>query len=306
MPAPETQIFDQDQSQSTATRVPTGERERDPATGQFIKDGLTPHLVARAKRLGISADEMKEMSAADLREEVREREWSGRLEKLQNFNDTTRAAAAAPGHQAREERQAFEHGLTPDNANPDVIEAFNKMRDYYEARLEELEKGVGGVKQFAEGQIKREAETFGRRIERCFAKHSDIFGEGTIDKMDRDSVEFHLRLAAVAAHKKAGNLIEELDDNIETFVKEKIGRKQSRNEPTQEQRDETAEWEAGVLGHPTQSGPRAENPGREKAIGNVKTKLEGIRRSTATSAKGSSGAYLDHSNGMGRGAGSQP
>lgn len=306
MPETASQIFDADNA-TAGTSATASESQRDPVTGQYARKGITPHLVTRARKCGLTKEDLAEMSPADIRDFCRDFELDARIDKRFAMEESKRVAAEK-GHQAQEQRQVFQHGLNADNANPQIVEALDKMRDHYEGVIAELEKRVGGVQQFAEGQIKREAESFGRRVERCFAKHPEIFGTGPIDQMDRESIEFDFRMAAVKAHRKAGNLLEELEDNIESFVKERFSGKRGAGagagKAIEEDRDETAEWEAGVLGRPTQAGPRANPPGREKAANNLRDRLAPLKQSRG-STKGTNGVYLDHSGGQGRAPGSQ-
>jgi hypothetical protein len=284
------------ETETPSAEVTSTAVDRDPTTGRFLKPGLSGTLVAKAKRLGITDDDLRDMDASDLREEVRSREFDAKLEKVLNVRATMDRVQAEARESVRNTPQPehFDVGLTEETANPEIIAAFKRMQERYEKKIADLEKAVGETSQHVKGQVQREEQSFARRVEKCFSKHPAIFGDGPIDKLDQSSPEFHFRLAAVAAHRTNGGLPEDLESNIDQFVDSKFARRKAKPavEEPDEDVDEAAEWEAGVLGRPTTAGPREAPDGYEKALAGVRSRMAPFREKKTRA--GTRGQFLNH------------
>jgi len=286
--------------------------ERDPDTGRFLKPGVPGYLVSRARKVGLTDDDLRDVEdVQELRDIIREREFEARIGQIFDPKRVAEVLKTQPGNGTNlntpEARQPLDLGLNDEEDGPRLTEALTKLRDHYESRIDELEKRLAATEGSEAQRRQVEQSGFARKVESCFAKHRQIFGDGTIDKLDKDSAEFHFRLAAVAFHRKNGGGLENLAEDIDQFVANKFGPKGRRPARQQEAEygdedeyaggdeeevDEAEQWERGVLNRPTQAGFREAPAGREKAVQNLKRRLPSVQG--ARDARTPRGIYLNH------------
>lgn len=262
---------------------------RDPETGRFAKPTHIPaSLVREAKQFNLTDDDLAEMTSADVRAHVRDAKFEQRIERMWRLggDDRPRPAQAEPADAPpAEPKRSVEQDLIDDGYDKKISALIGRLHD----RIDKLEADTKDLPEFkghVRDQARQTAEQFGRAVEREFAKHPHIFGAGKIDDIDKDSPEFDFRMAAVKAHRKAGGAIDELADNIAAFVAERF---QAKPEPKADD-DAAAEWEAGVLGRPTQRGLVDTPAGREKAIEGARAKIPARNGAVQRPARG---AYLN-------------
>lgn len=262
--------------------------ERDPETGRFQKTGLSAGLIQQAKAAGLTDDDLRDMDPADVRDHVRESRFESRLEKFFRLQEASRPNPTGPPGPV--EPKAVDIGLDEGSYDAGLVAALRKLTERV-AKLEAENADLPQFKEHVASQARQQNESFGRAIEKAFARHPEIFGTGPIDKLDKDSEEYDFRMAAVKAHRKAGAALDELQKNIDEFVEKRFSRK---NAEPDDQLSEVEKWERGqsdngVLGRPTQRGRVEAPPGKEKAVEAANARLP----RTGTQREGR-GAYLNH------------
>ncbi len=280
-----------DDSAKAAESSPTSSpvAERDPQTGRFVKAGLSQYTVRQARSLGLTDDDLADMDPQEVHDHVAEARVNRGLERVfalqersrQQTQPITQPTADPPFSLGVENEDDYDNGL---------VSALKKhLGGLVErvARLEAQAQDLPEFKNYVREQARTANESFARRVERAFAKHKHIFGTGTIDKLDKDSPEFHFRMAAVQAHRKAGAGLDDLEGNIDEFVQNRFGR--AKAEPASET-DEVRQWQEGVLGRPTQRGLAETPPGVEKAVQGVREKLPQLNGRGRSPGRG---AYLN-------------
>jgi hypothetical protein len=282
--------------------------ERDPKTGRFMRPGFSAKLITRARHYGLTDDDLADIdSPEDLQRTVSELAQTERLSRM--FNPQAIVEAARARDKGPEPVAAavtpLDLGLSDEEDGPRLKGMFEKMTAFYEDRIAKLEKRLGDRDKADEAQQQQAGLSFAKKVEKCFAKHRQIFGEGSINDLDRTSPEFHFRVAAVAYHRNNGGAMDDLAENIDDFVKARFGGRskavrrgrapeeyEDEYEEPDEELDEAEEWERGVLRRPTQAGPREAPPGVDKAKAGVKKRMASYGQ--ANDSRKPRGIYLKH------------
>jgi hypothetical protein len=287
--------------------------ERDPQTGRFLKPGFSSYMVSKARRLGLTDDDLADISdPAELRDVVREREFEARVSQVFDPQRVAAALKAQNGNGTNldtpDARQPFDLGLNDEEDGPRLKELLTKLRDHYESEIDGLKKTVDELKGKTASREAREVQSVDRAFERAFAGHPQVFGKGL--GKDVTATKMSLRRAAAAFWHETGGDPDGIGDAVNNFVKDELGggrkppRAQRREESIydeeeldeeeldEEETDEAEEWERGVLRRPTQAGPREAPAGRDKAVQNLKRRLPASQG--ARDARTPRGIYLNH------------
>lgn len=236
--------------------------------GTFLPKHSHPdRLVAEARTLGISDEDIAAMSAADLRADVRD----ARLERMLNRRDQTVNAALdrEPAPQpAAPTAPAFEVPEFSDEYD-DNIRALAKTVKTLTERLAALEGGVGEIKGFHQAQANK---TLTEQCDAFFAKDPDLYGKGGVDDLKADGPEMARRMVVIEQAKK-------LDRNLPVAVKLQKAQDTiypgARKAPVpatpppaepKPTRPTPEQWQEAGVARPTQREGGAEPAGKKKAM----------------------------------------
>lgn len=262
--------------------------------GQF----LSPRLVARAKALGIDADEIANSTAAELREAVNditvERLLSQQISAVGNSNQPApvapaQAATPAPAQPAPQADDfAFDWGTSDDGAKLTAedhapwAQNLVKLVSEQARTIKELREQVGQHGQYVQGQIQR---TLSQEADAYFAEHPDVFGEGTVDLIDKNSIEFERRKLVIGRLGQItdGSFRDRLSKAGSIFVPAgaPAAKPVRQDEPQPNghgpaNRMTRQRWDAGTLGPTTQRKGAPEPKGTRAAERAVAAKLNSI------------------------------
>lgn len=232
--------------------------QRDPETGRFVKPEApkhSPSLLKQAKDLGVSEEDIAEMSGPELRAEVRVL----REERLHQLR--------SEGHQARQDRPE----PTPEPEDVIPADTFDPSLEAILRRIvaenKEMKAQLAEVRSVQQTNI---ARTFTERCDQAFAKHKDWLGDGTADDFDPDSPEMTRRqLVANYVREKLKTSKGTFESKIDKAVAAiRGGTSKPTAEPTKtpEQDEFEKDWREGALNRPTQRANSPEPNGRAKAI----------------------------------------
>ncbi len=281
---------------------PNPSRERDPETGRFVKpDPLSDTLRRQARAAGLTRDQLEEMDADEVREHIDEHKWNRRSEQIFRFQEQGRQQAQGPTRAA--EPAGPDWGQSEDGTPlaesdwpPHMAKLIREVAELVSWR-KQVEPHLGDLpqlKQYVQGEARAKNESFGKRMERFYAKHPEVYGKGDLAHLDkneedfRNSPEYFARMATFAAWKKAGGDIDALEDTLQREHDARFGGRRQR--PAEGDTDaEVERWEEGASMRPTQRGLLESPPGKEKAVQGVREKLPQLNGR----AKADRGAYLN-------------
>lgn len=305
MPEPATgQIFNPFSKPATPPAEPAAAKpasiERDPNTGRFLKPGLSAALLRDARTAGLTDDDLGEMTAEDIRSHINDHKWNDRLEKVfalkERAQEAPRPAAAEPAFDlgVKGYSEDSEKGIADD-----IVTAMKRLQTYFDGEIKKLREEFSPVAQHVHSQAKAQNESFERRMERFYARHPAVYGQGTLKELEksdpefRDSPEFFARMQTFAAWKKSGESAEDLEAGLEREHAARFGGRAQA--AAADETDEIREWEAGIYGRPTQRAAAEPPPGTDKAVQGVRSKLAEINGSNGRGRvrPGGRGAYLN-------------
>lgn len=171
----------------------------------------SPRVVAQAKALGIDEEEIQSLSPRDLRESVRDILFERAIQTRETNQHNAHSAPAvpsapsAPVEPARNEQDELDWGQDEEgnplkeSDYPKHVAALMKTVHDQAKRLKAIESSLGQVRGYVEGQAR---QTQAQIADKFFAQHPDLFGEGTVDDVDRESVEFERRALVIGKAMK--------------------------------------------------------------------------------------------------------
>lgn len=186
----DTDIADAD-DYSRASETDTGGKAADDTGTTDDSPKLSADLVAKAKELGFNESDIEAFGD------------DGRLTRAIGIVATRLAAAESAAKTATETAEAettetaakFE--LSADLADlygPELVDAFNGLCDHFQGLVDGLQGQVEGLQATADGQEQREFQTFfDGAVEDLGADYADVFGKGSVDKLDETSEHYQNR-----------------------------------------------------------------------------------------------------------------
>ena len=155
-------------------------------------------ITNQAKRVGIEADELAEMSREEVLEAIslsteREREFRAAERPRDDSGRFTKPEPPAP--EPEKEFDLKDYGIDlGEDANEFTRDAFKKALSPFAKKIKELESQLSETKQ---REAHREANAHADRLDQLFLENTDVFGKGTRHRMDKKSDAYSLRMMVI-------------------------------------------------------------------------------------------------------------
>lgn len=276
-----------DDTQSVGLDAPPQAVER--AAEAPKKPDHLPYIVAEALEQGLTQGEIDSLPPETLTGIVHRNLKMARDMARQQANAATiqtRPQEPAPEPVERDvfevevEEEGEKKKYTKKDVHPSILSAVGAL----EAELKSLKQQLAGVNA-------REAESNTQLLDRVFSETSDIFGDGSIREITKDSPEYVRRfkiVEMVQQDRSHRSLEQKTRKAIETiYGKQKPAEARTQvapaapavpaaKKPANNGRITEEEWNAASLKRPTQRTGAAEPAGRSKAISAVAAKIDEI------------------------------
>jgi len=182
-----------DDSEEEEETVAAEAAEAEP-TEEESEDWLDKRLSDAGRDLGMSEIEMRRFGSAKNLEQAIVEEVNLRFDEQNAPKD------------AEVKEEEFDLGLSPEDFDPAVIKAFEKVHSHHDAQRKTLERAVVGLANMVEKSLGQVMDSqFDRwmdgRIASLGDQYEEIFGTGGVDDIDQSSKQYANRVALRAELK---------------------------------------------------------------------------------------------------------
>lgn len=181
--------------------TPADEKSGDEETGTV--QPTVPHaLRERALAIGLDDEGINALADSGLEKTVAAME-----SRIGKSGDEKPADATGTAKEEKEE-DVFEIKLDPETVEPEVVQAFKGLHEYYQGKIKGLEENVRGVIEHLETASDQQAVK-SLDIELVRLKQPDLFGEGPTMALKQDSPEFKQRIQFLQYTRRMGKALGE-------------------------------------------------------------------------------------------------